>query len=83
MPRSKEPDTEELLARAKTGDERAGVEAIARQRERLRKMLATRMDKRLKARLDPSDVIQESIASWHRKGWASFSDRRRCHFTFG
>src|SRR5487761_1588684 len=61
MPRLNEPDTEELLARAKTGDERAGIEAIARQRERLRKMLVTRMDKRLKARLDPSDVIQESI----------------------
>ncbi|HET6880281.1 MAG TPA: sigma-70 family RNA polymerase sigma factor [Pirellulales bacterium] len=61
MPRSQEPDTEELLARAKTGDERAGIEAIARQRERLKSMLALRMDKRLKARLDPSDVIQESM----------------------
>jgi len=40
MPRSKEPDTEELLARAKTGDERAGVEAIARQRKRLKNRLA-------------------------------------------
>jgi RNA polymerase sigma-70 factor (ECF subfamily) len=56
-----EPDTEELLARAKQGDERAGVEAIARQRERLKKMLGHRMDRRLKARLDPSDVIQESM----------------------
>jgi hypothetical protein len=55
------PDTEELLARAKTGDERAGIEAIARQRERLKDMLTLRMDKRLKAKLDPSDVIQESM----------------------
>lgn len=61
MPNTAEPDTEELLARAKQGDERAGVEAIARQRERLKKMLGHRMDRRLKARLDPSDVIQESM----------------------
>ncbi|HQU45153.1 MAG TPA: sigma-70 family RNA polymerase sigma factor [Pirellulales bacterium] len=57
----KEPDTDQLLALAKNGDERAGVEAIARQRERLKSMLALRMDKRLKARLDPSDVVQESM----------------------
>ncbi|HVA45994.1 MAG TPA: hypothetical protein VNH11_06365 [Pirellulales bacterium] len=61
MPRSKEPDTEELLARAKKGDERAGVEAIARQRDRLKSMLTLRMDRRLKARLDPSDVVQEPM----------------------
>jgi RNA polymerase sigma-70 factor, ECF subfamily len=61
MPRSHEPDTEELLARARGGDERAGLEALARQRDRLRAMLALRMDRRLKARLDPSDVIQESM----------------------
>ncbi|MGH7138133.1 MAG: sigma-70 family RNA polymerase sigma factor, partial [Pirellulales bacterium] len=61
MPRSQEPDTEELLAKARKGDERAGMDAIARQRDRLKNMLALRMDKRLKARLDPSDVIQESM----------------------
>ncbi|HQU45156.1 MAG TPA: hypothetical protein PK867_20240, partial [Pirellulales bacterium] len=57
---------------AKTGDERAGVEAIARQRERLKKMLATRMDRRLKARLDPSDVVQESmiVASQRLAYWS-------------
>lgn len=61
MPRSNEPDTEELLARARKGDERAGMEALARQRQRLKSMLTLRMDKRLKSRLDPSDVIQESM----------------------
>ncbi|HEX7380019.1 MAG TPA: sigma-70 family RNA polymerase sigma factor [Pirellulales bacterium] len=58
---AKEPDTEELLARAKTGDERAGVEAIARQRERLKRLLKHHIEPRLKARVDPSDVIQESM----------------------
>ncbi|HVA46033.1 MAG TPA: sigma-70 family RNA polymerase sigma factor [Pirellulales bacterium] len=61
MPRTKEPDTEELPARARKGDERAGMEALGRQRDRLKNVLTLRMDKRLKARLDPLDVIQESM----------------------
>jgi len=61
MPRARVPDTDELLAQARAGDERAGIEAILRQRDRLRTMLALRMDKRLRARVDPSDVIQETM----------------------
>jgi RNA polymerase sigma-70 factor (ECF subfamily) len=56
-----DPDTEELLNRAGGGDQRARQELWVRHRDRLRKMVAIRLDHRLAARLDPSDVVQEAI----------------------
>lgn len=50
----------ELLARARAGDPAALNEVFARHRERLRRMVEMRLDRRLQARLDPSDVIQEA-----------------------
>ena len=55
------PDTEELLKRAGTGDVVAREQLWERHRERLRLMVAVRLDRRLAARLDPSDVVQEAI----------------------
>jgi RNA polymerase sigma-70 factor (ECF subfamily) len=56
-----ELDTEELLTRAGNGDRLARQQLWTRHRERLRKMVAVRLDRRIAARVDPSDVVQEAI----------------------
>jgi RNA polymerase sigma-70 factor (ECF subfamily) len=53
-------DTSELLKRAGAGDQQALGDLFDRHRERLRRMVELRMDRRLHGRLDPSDVLQES-----------------------
>ena len=62
---SREPDTEELVERAGLGDEGARQELFVRHRDRLRRMVAVRMDRRLAPRVDPSDVVQEALAEAH------------------
>ena len=57
----RDPDTEELLARARSGDRSAVDQLLARHRGRLRQMVVVRMDERLSARIDPSDVVQEAL----------------------
>jgi RNA polymerase sigma-70 factor (ECF subfamily) len=54
-------DLEELLGRATAGDCAACQHLLARYRDRLRQMVAVRLDRRLAARLDPSDVVQEAL----------------------
>jgi RNA polymerase sigma-70 factor (ECF subfamily) len=56
-------DTEELLDRAALGDDSARQQLLARHRDRLRRMVAARLDRRLVARVDPSDVVQEALAA--------------------
>ena len=56
-----DPDTEELLARAAHGDASAVGSLLDRHRRRLKRMVAVRLDDRLAARLDPSDVVQEAL----------------------
>jgi RNA polymerase sigma-70 factor (ECF subfamily) len=56
------PDTEQLLDRAGQGDAWARNCLLERHRARLRALIALRMDRRLAARVDPSDVVQESLA---------------------
>jgi RNA polymerase sigma-70 factor (ECF subfamily) len=56
-----ESDDESLLARAGTGDRQALGELLALHRDRLRRMVQLRMDRRLHGRLDASDVIQEAF----------------------
>src|SRR5579871_4053174 len=55
------PDTEELVLLAREGNEAARDNLLAVHRDRLRRMVAVRMDQRLMARLDPSDVVQEAL----------------------
>jgi RNA polymerase sigma-70 factor (ECF subfamily) len=64
---TKRPDTEELLRRSADGDGAARQELLARHRDRLRQMIAVRLDQRLLARLDPSDVVQEVLVEAHEK----------------
>jgi RNA polymerase sigma-70 factor (ECF subfamily) len=61
------PDTEELLRRARGGDADARGALLERHRRRLRHMIACRMDSRLAARVDPSDVVQEALAEADRR----------------
>jgi RNA polymerase sigma-70 factor (ECF subfamily) len=56
-----DPDSsDELLRRAGAGDPHALAELFARYRDRLRRMVRLRMDRRLRGRVDPSDVLQEA-----------------------
>jgi RNA polymerase sigma-70 factor (ECF subfamily) len=58
--------TDELLRRAASDDD-ARQWLLAAYRERLCRMIAVRMDRRLAPRLDPSDVVQEALADAARK----------------
>src|SRR5947209_3870860 len=55
-------DTEHLLERAAAGDCAARAQLLQRHRRRLGRMVAVRFDPRLAARVDPSDVVQETLA---------------------
>ena len=54
-------ETDALLAQAGHGDDQARQRLLERHRSRLKRMVAVRMDRRLTARLDPSDVVQEAL----------------------
>src|SRR5262245_46851367 len=53
-------ETRLVLQRASAGDQAGWGELLARHRDRLKRMVALRLDRRLQGRIDPSDVIQES-----------------------
>jgi RNA polymerase sigma-70 factor (ECF subfamily) len=52
-------ETTRLIEQAVRGDQRALDTLLVRHRERLRRMVALRLDWRLRGRVDPSDVLQE------------------------
>ena len=52
-------DIDRLLRRAAQGDQTSWGELLTRHRERLRRMIAFRLDQRLQGRIDPSDVLQD------------------------
>jgi RNA polymerase sigma-70 factor (ECF subfamily) len=68
-------DTDELLQRSAAGDDAARLELLARHRGRLRQMIAVRLDWRLLARVDPSDVVQEVLMEAHEKPSDYLRDR--------
>lgn len=70
-----DPDTSTLLRRAGAGDDRAGQELLGRYRGRLKQMVTVRMDHRLAARFDPSDVVQEALLAAHQKLTEYLRDR--------
>ena len=53
-------ETDRLLAQAARGDRQVLGVLLAKHRNRLRRMVALRLDRRLQGRIDLSDVIQES-----------------------
>ena len=59
--------SETLTTRARAGDEEALAELFTRYRSRLRSMVGIRMDRRLRGRVDPSDVLQEAYLDVTRR----------------
>jgi RNA polymerase sigma-70 factor (ECF subfamily) len=57
----------DLLVRARSGDREALNQIFARHRERLRRMVQMRLDWRLQARIDASDVIQDAYLEAARR----------------
>ena len=67
----KPPEREALLARAASGDLVAWGALLASHEERLTRVVAFRMDQRLRGRVDAADVVQEAFveASAHREDY--------------
>ena len=57
---SESPDIDNLLRQASDGDQAALAALFERYRKRLRQMVRLRLDRRLRGRVDPSDVLQEA-----------------------
>ena len=67
-------DDDDLLLRLEGGDERALTELFTRHRERLRRMIRLRLDRRLQGRIDSSDMLQETyleVARGRGNTWPS------------
>ncbi len=58
---NEQPDTNELIRRASAGDSAARELLLLRHRDRLKQMIRLRMDPRVAVRVDPSDVVQETM----------------------
>jgi RNA polymerase sigma-70 factor (ECF subfamily) len=57
----------DLLARARAGDEQALAALFTRYRERLKRLIHLRLDRRLSGRVDASDVLQEAYLEVHKR----------------
>ncbi|MDC0937019.1 sigma-70 family RNA polymerase sigma factor [Pirellulales bacterium] len=67
MDETKQQVSEALLRKAAGGDSAAADRLLVLHKNRLRAMIALRLDQRLSARVDPSDVVQETLAEAHVK----------------
>jgi len=59
-PSMDDSESTRLIERARGGDTAAVGEIFARHRDRLRRMVDIRLDRRLQGRIDASDVVQEA-----------------------
>jgi RNA polymerase sigma-70 factor (ECF subfamily) len=66
MPPQSDP-SEPLIHRASAGDGEALNQLLQYNRKRLRHMVAIQLDSRLKARVDPSDIVQEAMVEAARR----------------
>lgn len=57
---SNSSEIDRLLRRAAAGDRESWGTLLTQHQERLRCMVALRLDRRLQGRIDPSDVLQEA-----------------------
>jgi RNA polymerase sigma-70 factor, ECF subfamily len=64
---SNPPETQELLKQAGQGKPDAVEQLLAKQREPLRRMIDLRLDRRVSARLDASDVVQDVLLEASRR----------------
>lgn len=73
-------DTERLLDEAKSGNQRQAFDDLfSRHRDYLKKVIAMRLDPRLQARIDPSDVVQEAQMEAFRR-FEDYLERRPMPF---
>ena len=56
-----------MIDRAGRGDEDARHKLLERYRDYLRRMVAVRLDRRVAARVDASDVVQETLVEAARR----------------
>ena len=68
-------ETDQLLRRVDEGDARAMTELFVYHRERLRRMVQLRLDRRLQGRVDPSDVLQEAYLDVARRAGEYLAQR--------
>jgi RNA polymerase sigma-70 factor (ECF subfamily) len=66
----------DLLRRAQAGDQRALAELFTHYRGRLKRLVQLRLDRRLRGRVDPSDVLQESYLEVHKRFAEWTADRQ-------
>jgi RNA polymerase sigma-70 factor (ECF subfamily) len=65
--KAKSDETQKLLKGTKAGDPSAFEELFRRHRPRLQKAIAMRMDRRVAARVDASDILQETYLEAFRR----------------
>jgi RNA polymerase sigma-70 factor (ECF subfamily) len=64
---TQEYSDDDLLTRARTGDERALADLLGRHRQAIRRAVQLRLDRRLAARVDASDVVQDTFLEASRR----------------
>jgi RNA polymerase sigma-70 factor, ECF subfamily len=62
-----ESEDNECLARASRGDPSAREQLFDQHRDRLKRMVTLRLDRRILKRVDPSDIIQEALFQANQK----------------
>jgi RNA polymerase sigma-70 factor (ECF subfamily) len=72
-------ETQRLLQQVEAGNPKAFDQLFARHRGYLRQVIALRLDPRLRARVDPSDVVQETQMEAYRR-LADYLERRPMAF---
>jgi RNA polymerase sigma-70 factor (ECF subfamily) len=53
-------ETREIIQRAVQGDAHGWADLVGRYRDRLQRMVAVRIDRRMQQRVNPSDIVQEA-----------------------
>ena len=77
-------ETQRLLEQVRAGDRPAFERLFERHRTQLRRTIEMRTDARLRARVDPSDVVQETHLEAFRDGYPDYLHPRcRCRFICG
>lgn len=61
LPSDQHDATSLLLERIQKGDERAVDQLLSQHRDRIRRMIASRLDPKLSVRVDPSDIVQDTM----------------------
>ena len=72
-------ESQALLKRAADGDSQAAKELFGRHRNRLKRMVLLRLDHRIVARVDPSDVVQETLVEAYRR-LRDFTENQQIEF---